>query len=223
MANLQKFMTPLRKETLQQVVYDQLCKLILQGGIEPGSSVTVASLADALNVSPMPVREALSRLMAAGALTTVSGRSMGVPKLSNAEFLDIKRVRLETETIALRWAIERRDPAFIKRVGDLFDQLVVAQKSQNNPQFIDLNYQFHFAIYEQSGSPILLGVIQNLWLRISPYFHLLDARGHLHVSNELHAEIRDYIISGDSDNAAEALKNDIERAYDKLMNLAAPS
>lgn len=219
MNNLAEFVTPARKETLQQVVYQQLCRLILQGRIEPGQSVTVATLSEALNVSPMPVREAISRLMASGALTTVSGRSIGVPQLSIDDFNDLKNVRIETECVALRWAIENRTDQFLEKLELLLVGLVEAEKLADNPGFIDLNYQFHFAIYEQAGSPILLKVIQNLWLRISPYFHLLDAKGHLKISNETHKKLVRAIQNGDVTKAQVALKTDITRAYEKLITL----
>lgn len=219
MTDLTKFMQPLRKETLQHVVYDQLCQLILQGGLAPGQSVTVASLATALDVSPMPVREALSRLMAAGALTTVSGRSMGVPKLGREDLDDIKRVRIEIESLALKWAIEQYDKDFCTQTSELLGQLIAVEKNGDTPTFIDLNYQFHFTIYKHANSPLLLDIIQNLWLRISPYFHLLNARGHLSVSNEFHSDILSAIIRQDADAAVHALRKDIERAYDKLVLL----
>lgn len=219
MKNLAEFVTPPNKETLQQGVHQQLCHLILQGKIEPGQSVTVATLSKALNVSPMPVREAISRLMASGALTTVSGRSIGVPQLSLSDFNDLKKVRIETERVALRWAIEHRNEAFLEKLNELYTQLMDAEKHADNPRFIDLNYQFHFAIYEQAGSPILLRVIQELWLRISPYFHLLDAKGHLQISNKTHRDLVNAIKSGNIKKAEDALETDITKAYEKLIKL----
>ena len=53
---------PVRRENLQVAVYRQICYLILQGDVQPGQSLTVATLAKALDVSPMPVRDALSSL-----------------------------------------------------------------------------------------------------------------------------------------------------------------
>ena len=103
---------PVRRENLQAPVYRQICKLILQGDVQPGQSLTVATLAKALDVSPMPVRDALSRLTHAGVLTTVSGRTLGVPRLSMEELEELYQVRLEIESIALEWAVAHRTDAF---------------------------------------------------------------------------------------------------------------
>ena len=62
--------------------------------------VPVQSLADAFGVSAMPVREALRRLTAANALTVVSGRSIGIPRLSRAKLTDLRNVRIEIEALA---------------------------------------------------------------------------------------------------------------------------
>ena len=102
-------LVPVKRETLQSIVHTRLCNLILEGELAPGESVTVASIAKALDVSPMPVRDAISRLMALGALTVVSGRSIGVPLLDLDELDDMLRVRLEVEAMAVRWAAENVD------------------------------------------------------------------------------------------------------------------
>lgn len=218
MANL-KNITPLRRENLQAAVYRQICDLILEGGIEPGQSVTVASLAEALNVSAMPVREAFTRLTHAGVLTAVSGRSMGVPRLSPAALEDLYNVRLEIEGVAMEWAVGRRTDAFEEQLRALLVDLIAAERARDNKRFISLNYRFHNTVYEQAASPTLQGTIENLWLRISPYFHLLDVQGHLHVSNELHHRMIDAIAAGDAAAARTALTDDIRRAYAALAKL----
>src|ERR1700757_3411756 len=85
---------PLARDTLHERAYRRICDLILDGEIAPGQVVTIANLADAFGVSTMPVREALKRLMTAGALSLVTGRSIGVPRLSLDRLADLRRVRL---------------------------------------------------------------------------------------------------------------------------------
>src|SRR5277367_2149370 len=92
------------RNTLQDHVYRQLCELILNGEIAPGQLVTIQALADAFGVSAMPVREALQRLTAARALTVISGRSIGIPPLTRERLADLRRVRLEVESLAAVWA-----------------------------------------------------------------------------------------------------------------------
>ena len=109
MPSLKAKVAPLRRTTLQDGVYRRLCALILQGDIVAGETITVASLAEAFGVSPMPVREALTRLSAADAVTTISGRTVGVPPPRREHLDDLRRVRLEVESIAAEWAAEMVD------------------------------------------------------------------------------------------------------------------
>src|ERR1700732_1496746 len=73
---------PVARDTLHERSYRRICDLILDGEIAPGQVVTIQNLAEAFGVSTMPVREALKRLTAAGALSLLTGRSIGIPRLS---------------------------------------------------------------------------------------------------------------------------------------------
>ncbi len=209
-------MTPLKRETLQTRVHRQLCDLILQGDLVPGETVTVASIAAALDVSPMPVREAISRLMALGALRVVSGRSIGVPRLGVADLTDLWRVRLEVEATAVRWAVAARDYKFVAQLEKMLVAMEDAEAAGMAREFIHTNYIFHFAIYRQAGSPLLHEVISNLWLRINPQFHLLQRSGHYKVSNRQHRILVEAIGSGDPEAAVKALRTDIDGAYNVI-------
>ncbi len=209
---------PVRRATLQTAVYEQLCELILEGNLAPGESITVASIAKAFDVSPMPVREAITRLMASGALTVVSGRSIGVPQLDRSVFTDLRNVRLEIEAVALRWAIKNATEAFHQDLHDKLDAMVSAEQKGEVAGFIRANYGFHFAIYRQANSPVLLETISNLWLRINPYFHLLQQTGHYKISNDQHREIVEGIVSKDELRAVEALNDDINSAYNTMAS-----
>ena len=67
---------PIQKDKLHDQVYNRLCTMLRQGEFTPGEPVPVAHIADAFGISPMPVREALTRLLAKGVLTNVSGLSL---------------------------------------------------------------------------------------------------------------------------------------------------
>lgn len=208
---------PVQRKTLQTEVYQQLCQLILEGHLAPGESVTIASIAEAFGVSPMPVRDAITRLTAAGALTVVSGRSIGVPQLDKAVFTDLRNVRLELETLCLRWAIENTSEDFKRDLKEKLGIMIAAERAGEVKGFIHANYDFHFAIYRQAGSDTLLEIISNIWLRINPHFHVLQTYGHYKISNKQHQEIVDGICNNDTARAITALKDDINSAYDTML------
>ena len=208
---------PIQKNKLHDQVFQRLCILLRQGKFTPGEAVPVARVSQAFGVSAMPVREALTRLLGMGVLTSVFGRSVGVPRLNRDELDDLRKVRLQVETTAVQWAVANRDPAFESHLGELFSGLLEAEKSGNVPRYIRANYEFHFCLYEQANSPVLLDIINTLWLRVSPHLYHLDGVNNYRVSNVHHRAIVHAVRAGDAPAAAAALTLDISGAYDDLV------
>ena len=117
------------RTTLQDYVFRQLCELILNGEIAPSQLITIQALAEAFGVSAMPVREALQRLTAARALTVISGQSIGIPPLTRERLLDLRRVRLEVESLAAMWATPNIGRTELDRLKDCVKEMGEAAKA----------------------------------------------------------------------------------------------
>jgi DNA-binding GntR family transcriptional regulator len=193
--------------------------LILNGEIAPSQLVTIQALADAFGVSAMPVREAMQRLTAARALTVISGRSIGVPPLTRERLLDLCRVRLEVESLAAMWATPNVGRAELDRLKDHVKEMAEAASSGDRKLYVRLNRAFHFTIYGAAGSDALFAIIENLWLQISPYFHLLHASGNYFKANEQHKLILRAMRRRDAAGASAGLRTDIEAACQVLLGL----
>lgn len=210
--------TRLPKGTLQDHVYRQLCEMILSGEIAPGQLVTIQALSDAFGVSAMPVREALQRLTAAKVLTVISSRSIGIPLLTIERLQDLKRVRLEVESLAAAWAVPRIVDAEIAQLEDLVGRMDTAA-ANDRKEYVRYNREFHFAIYRAAESDALYAIIENLWLQISPYFHLLHGSGNYRTANAQHELMLNGLKSRDSAAVRQGIRNDIEAASKVLMGL----
>jgi DNA-binding GntR family transcriptional regulator len=204
---------------MQDQVYRQLCELILNGEIAPGQLVTIQALADAFGVSAMPVREALHRLSAARVLTVISGRSIGVPPLSRQRLSDLRRVRVELESIAAVWATPNLGEVELKHLEDCVEAMEEAVRRSENKQYLRWNRAFHFGVYGAARSESLLAIIETLWLQISPYFHLLHASGNYLMANKQHELMLDGLRVRDAAAVSHALRDDIDGAYQVLASL----
>ena len=71
-------------DSLGRQVYDILSEMLLSGRLQPDDRMSMRELADRMGVSVMPVREAVSRLVAAGALEVRPNRAIAVPLLTRA-------------------------------------------------------------------------------------------------------------------------------------------
>ena len=197
--------------TLQDHVYRQLCELILNGEIAPGQLITIQALAEAFGVSAMPVREALQRLTASRVLTVISSRSIGIPPLTGERLFDLRRVRLEVESIAAIWATHNISDSDIGRLEECVTAMDEAARSGDNKQYLRWNRAFH--------SEALLAIIETLWLQISPYFHLLHASGNYFKANEQHELMLAALRARDGTKVSLAVRSDIEAAYKVLALL----
>jgi len=210
---------PLSRDTLQERVYRQVSDLILDGEIAPGQMVTIQSLAEAFGVSAMPVREALKRLTAASALTLVTGRSMGIPRLSLDRLADLRRVRLAIEGLAAEWAarsIKSDELTQLRRQSDRLDR---ALAHENAREYLRSNRAFHFIVYNATRSAALVALIDTLWLQISPYFNLLHGSGNYVSANTRHQAMLEALAVRDGKGASKALRADIDDAYHVLCKM----
>ncbi len=210
---------PVPRGTLPDEIYRQIKDLILDGGIAPGELVTIQGLADAFGVSAMPVREALQRLTAEKALTVVSGRSVGIPELQASRLRDLCRVRLEIETLATLWAADRLAPADIQQLEKLVAVMSQAVGDGNPHHYVRANHEFHFVVYRASGSPTLISIIEELWLQVSPYFHMLHGSGNYALANHEHERLLLAFKNKDAAAAGACIRADIEGATKVLLRL----
>jgi len=208
--------------TLPSEIYRRMKTMILDGGLMPGELVTIQGLASAFGVSAMPVREALQRLTAEGALKVISGRSVGIPELESDRLRDLTRVRIEIESLAASWATPRVTDADTARLETLVAAMTKAVEAGDTRAYVRGNHDFHFTIYAASGSESLLNVIEGLWLQVSPYFHLLHGvrgAGNYDNANQEHKLILAAIRAGDAESCAAHLRGDIESATAGLLKL----
>jgi DNA-binding GntR family transcriptional regulator len=210
---------PVPRATLPDEVYRRIKDLILDGNLAPGELVTIQGLAEAFEVSAMPVREALTRLTAEKALTVIAGRSVGIPNLDAARLRDMTRVRLPIETTAARWAAESMTQESLARIESLYEEMSRAAAERDRHTYIRANRDFHFEIYRSAGSDTLLGIVEGLWLQVSPYFHVLHWSHNYVISNEQHRLILLALKARDGDAAAAALHRDISAAAEMLTQL----
>ena len=150
--------SPLTRDTLEERVYAQIRDALMEGRFAAGQPITLRALAQALGVSPTPIRHALSRLVAEGALIVGPNRTLTVPTLTPAAFEEITAMRLLLEGLAAKRAARRIDEVGISELERLCDvmDLLGAPRA---------NRAFHAAVHRAGGSAVLVAHLDSLWLR----------------------------------------------------------
>jgi len=95
-------LTPVGRETLQDRVYEQLRRTLINGGFAAGDMLRIVDMADRLKTSTMPVREALGRLVSEQALEALPNRSVRVPLITRQRLDDLERARILIEAASWR-------------------------------------------------------------------------------------------------------------------------
>ncbi len=152
-----------------QWAYQLLRNNLLCGRIEPGKSLTIRGLAEILNVSPMPVREALHRLACEGAVEAKNNRRVIVPLMTAEKFSELCDLRILLETHAAEGAlpfINERDIETLVELDARIDDAV----ERNDIDFISLHNQaFHRYLYSANPFQIAVPLIESLWLQLGPF------------------------------------------------------
>jgi len=161
---------------LRASVYEELRRRFVTGRMMPGSSLSTRGVAQELGVSQMPVREALSRLAAEGAVEIRSKRRIVVPLMTAERFNDLLRCRELLEPEAAAAAIPYVDAARLKRLRAVDDALGIALKTGDVTSYMQGNYDFHFTIYRAQPRRTLVQLIETLWLQFGPYMRVVYGR-----------------------------------------------
>ena len=205
---------PIDQSKLRESVYCALRDAFTRGEFAPGDTVSLRTLAEQLGTSMTPVREAVRRLVAEGALLDTPSRKLVVPPFDARRMADLKAARLALEPLVLDQAMDRMTPADIDALEAVID---IPRGSADGPD-LETNYRFHFQLYRQSGSEVLLPVVEALWLQYGAYLNRIIAQESARVIEEHlhHREILGALRSGDRPAARAALIADIERSFQIL-------
>jgi DNA-binding GntR family transcriptional regulator len=206
------------RETLGDRVTHELRALLIAGRLVPGEKLSLRKVADALGVSMMPVREAMSRLAADGALEILPGKAVRVPILTLGQFRELTRVRLVIEGFAAEETARKAtsdDIAGIARAEAAF-RAVASLEQPDAATAVACNRDFHFALYFAAGMPTLVEMIERLWLKAGPVLNL-DMRSEptrLKGGSAVlaHGELVEALRRHDPDAARRALEADITAA-----------
>jgi len=208
---------PLRvdKAPLHERLYAELRTAIMCGHFAPGEAITIRALAHEFGTSAMPVRDALTRLVAERAVEMPSARAFRIPLLSRREFLDLCRVRILLEGYAALHGCRLMTPEVLAGVIECDRQVTVHFRAARFGAALDANAQMLFTIYRAAHQHILLSHIESLWLQSGPYLLLRMQRmaedpalrdrpsiGH-------HTELLEALDQRRSRDAASAIRRDI--------------
>ena len=205
-----------RKVPSHEVTYCRLRDMILFGQLTPGQPVTIQGLTEQLDGGMTPVREAIRRLTAEGALELQGNRRVCVPNVASAQLEELAFARLTIEPHMAKMACNALDKNDIKQLEQIDGELNRAIDSGDVQRYLLNNFRFHFALYEHARTPILLSMVRSLWLRFGPSLRVVCGRFDTSKLPDRHEEALAAIRTRDAAALALAIEQDIRQGIDQV-------
>jgi DNA-binding GntR family transcriptional regulator len=203
--------------TLSERAFATLHEAIVTGVLPPGKRLPIEELAETLEMSPMPIREALRLLDSVGLVDNIPHRGARVTELSIGDLQDLYEARLALESLAIHNAAERFTEEDVQQAEAQLAEHVRASKHRALAPIWATHTAFHFGLYEAARSRWMLRLIQPLWESSERYrFAVLPVRLRLDERLLEHERILQACIDHDPDRATLELHNHLARTANMI-------
>ncbi len=204
------------------IAYDHLRRDLLACRVRPGDRIPVSLISKELSISPGPVREALSRLVAEGLVETEQNRGYRAAELEIESFGHLTDARLSVDTLCLRDAIAAGDVewesnliAACHRMERRLEELDGSHAAED--RFAEAHALFHKALVSGGRNPYLLRMHELLYLQSTRYrqlcIPLAQDKPHIHA---FQGDFITAVMARDADRAVELLTEYYLAARDML-------
>lgn len=205
-----------------EVIYRQLRALVLFGDLAPGQAVTIQGLSERLGAGMTPVREAIRRLIAEGALEFQGNRRVSVPLLSADNISELIYARQWLDPYLTTRATQRATGDDLDDLTALDTELDRAISHGDLRGYLELNYRFHKRLYDLAEAPILADVADGLWLRFGPSLRVVCGRMGTQNLPDKHKDMLAAMHAGNAEAAARAIREDVVQGMEQVRQSIAP-
>ncbi|RYH08804.1 GntR family transcriptional regulator [Tropicimonas sp. IMCC6043] len=184
---------------------------IMHGEMMPGQALTLRGIGKEFGVSMTPVREALRRLVAEGALTMSASGRVATPELTNERIEELAALRALLEPELAARALPRAHMALIERMQVINHTIAETNARQDAPAYIKANLEFHRALYLRAQAPAMLAMAETVWLQLGPTMGMLYDRLRRQEAPYNHKLIIAALKAGDEPSLKLAVRSDVTR------------
>lgn len=191
---------------LRDVVFNTLREAILKGDLKPGERLMELQLASKLGVSRTPIREAIRMLEQEGLAVTTPRKGAEVAKMTLKDMEDVLEIRDALDELAVRIACQKITDEQLKQLEDVKELFEKNTQTNNVKNIAEADVSFHDVIYEATGNPKLVTLLNNLREQVYRYRveYIKDSKNYPTLIAE-HEAILDSLKNRDVKNAVEAM------------------
>ncbi|MCF8480497.1 MAG: GntR family transcriptional regulator [Rhodospirillum sp.] len=155
--------------TTQEYAYERLRNAIMVGAIEPGTALTIRSLAETLALSLTPIREAVRRLSSESAIEVLGNRRLRVPDMTPGRFDELVRLRVVLETYAAQRSLPFVSDRLVDDMVALDERMDASYAAGEFNELTHLNRRFHGLLYCLNPDQAVMPLIESIWLQLGPF------------------------------------------------------
>ena len=207
-------------ESLPNLIYERLRIDILDGMLRPGQLLRQEELCKRFDSSRVPLREAMTRLVADGLIVLRPRRGYAVSSLQRSEILEIFELRAVVEEHAGMLAARARTQDDIERVGLTLTNMEKLKPDAGNymQKWLRGNYEFHAGLIASSRREHVARYAAMLRDTVEPYIRVeMQMTGDVEEAEREHREIFDAFACGDAPRLAAVSRKHVESTAQRLL------
>jgi DNA-binding GntR family transcriptional regulator len=206
--------------TFQQQAYDLVKARIMNLDLKPGQYVTDSQIADELNISRTPVRQALGLLEHEGLLISQVRRGWKVYSLSLEDIHEIFDIKVVLEGMIARRAAGCDDAEKRAALREAMERMKQAAAAHDDEAWREADVELHDTLFSMCSNERAARIIRNLnekWWRVRIGF--LAVQGRIERSNPEHEAIVESILAGDGEEAERLMRIHLNNVREELVRL----
>ncbi len=195
---------------LRDVVFHTLREAILKGELKPGERLMELQLAAKLGVSRTPIREAIRMLEQEGLAVTIPRKGAEVAKMTEKDMEDVLQIREVLDELAASIACEQMTREQLETLKTTMREFEEFTKTGNVKKIAEADVKFHDVIYQATGNPKLVNMLNNLREQMYRYRieYLKDEKNYPVLIRE-HSQIVEGLITKDKEKVTAAMHHHV--------------
>ena len=197
----------IRSTSLSDIAYERIRDSIISGKMKSGEIYSEKEVANQMEVSRTPVREALRQLAAESLVTSMPGRGFKVNRFSARDVEEIYEFRIALEIAVIDKIAKNSDSYDLSRADQLITEQRTAMEKKAYDRFVRVDRQFHAALSTLIGNARIEKALDNsrdVSQLVADYKTMASGRGGEIISE--HEAIMDRLKEGDAKAAREAME-----------------
>lgn len=194
----------MKQPSITDLAREHLEEAIFSGKFQPGSQLKEEQIAEALEISRPPIREAFKLLEAEGLVVRKPRRGVFVAETTHRDIWEIYTLKAELYTFSIQLGFNRMTSSEISRMEKLADAMesCVSEKNPDVFHYQELNNQFHDVHMDAAGHQRLKQILNMMHNQIRHFsFNNLSNRTHLMKNYAFHHKILKAFQDGDFESA----------------------